>query len=118
MQQENQIDLGTVQIHKKAIADIAYSAISEMDGVRLIPNDFKASLKELLGYKDYSGIIVHVDSSNQVSVELKLCLRYGMNVPEVAREVQDVVRLAIERTAEVNLKEVKVNILGIEKGDL
>ena len=118
MPQENQIDLGTIQIHKKAIADIAFSAISDMDGVHLIPNDFKASLKELLGYKDYSGIIVQVDSNNLVSIELKLCLRYGMNVPEVAREVQDVVRVAVERTAEVNLKDVRVNILGIEKGDL
>ena len=118
MSQENQIDLGTVQIHRKAIADIAFSAITDMDGVHLIPNNFKASLKELLGYKDYSGIIVHVDSNNQVSIELKLCLRYGMNVPEVAREVQDVVRVAVERTVEVNLKEVRVNVLGIEKGDL
>jgi len=118
MPQENQIDLGTIQIHRKAIADIAYSAISDMDGVHLIPNDFKASLKELLGYKDYSGIIVHVDAQNQVSIELKLRLRYGVNVPEVAREVQDVVRVAVERTADVILKEVKVNILGIEKGEL
>ena len=115
---EKQIDLGSVQIHKKAIADIAYSAINDMDGVHLIPNDFKVTLKELFGYKDYSGIIVHVDEDNQASIELKICLRYGLNVPEVAREVQDNVRQAVEKTAEVNLKDVRVNILGIQKGEL
>ncbi len=118
MKQEHQIDLGTIQIHKKAIADIAYSAISEMDGVTLIPNDFKASLKELLGYKEYSGIVVSVDENNFITIELKVNVRYGLNVPEVAREIQDNVRVAVERTAEVNLKEVKVNVLGIQKGEL
>lgn len=118
MTKEKQIDLGSVQIHKKAIADIAFSALNDMDGVHLIPNDFKVTLKELLGYKDYSGIMVTVDEDNQVSIDLKICLRYGMNVPEVAREVQDNVRVAVEKTAEINLKEVKVNILGIQKGEL
>ena len=37
--------------HKRAIADIVCSAIRDIDGVRLIENDFKRQPPELLGYK-------------------------------------------------------------------
>ena len=116
MNREQEIDLGTVQVHKRALADIANSAIRDIDGVRLIENDFKDSLWELLGGKNYSGIVVTVDESNQVSVELKIVVRYGLNVPEIAREVQDVVRSAVEKTIDLNLKDITVNIQGIERG--
>lgn len=118
MNHEQEIDLGTVQVHKRAIADIACSAIRDIDGVRLIENDFKDSLRELLGYKYYSGIVVTVDENNQVSIELKIVVRYGLNVPEIAREVQDVVRLAIEKTVDLNLKDITVNIQGVEREGL
>ncbi len=118
MNQDQGIDFGSVQVHKRAIADIVCSAIRDIDGVRLIENDFKDSLRELLGYKNYSGIIVNVDESNQISIELKIVVRYGLNVPEIAREVQDIVRLAAEKTIDINLKDITVNIQGVEREGL
>ena len=106
MPQENEIDLGSIQVHKKAIADIAYSALREFDGVSLIENDFKVTILDLFGIKGYSGITVSEDETRQVSVELKIVVRYGMNVPEIAREVQDVVRAAVLKTVDIHLKDV------------
>ena len=48
-------------------------------------------------------IIVNVDESNQISIELKIVVRYGLNVRK-SREVQDIVRLAAEKTIDINLK--------------
>ncbi len=117
MKSHSQLDLGNLHVHKKAIADIVSAAVIELDGVRLIPNEFKDNLLELVGIKNYSGIIVEVDEENQVTVEVRLCVRYGLNIPDVATQVQDVVRAAVERTADINLKDIHVSIEGIERGE-
>ena len=118
MSQPQEIDLGSVQIHKKAIADIAHSALREIDGVYLVENDFKTTVLDLFGIKGYSGITVAEDDSRQVSVELKLVVRYGLNVPEIAREVQDIVRAAVLKAIDIHLKDVIVNVQGIEREEL
>ena len=118
MSQPQEIDLGSVQVHKKAIADIASSALREIDGVHLVENDFKTTILDILGIKGYSGIVVTEDESRQVSMELKIVVRYGLNVPEIAREVQDLVRAAVLKSIDIHLKDVIVNVQGIEREEL
>ena len=112
--EESNIDLGLVQIHKKAIADIALSAIHEIEGVRLIPQSPGRRILEFFGKKSYSGISVLIDKDNQVTVKLKVNVKYGMNISDVARQVQDSVRAAIEKTADIHLRDVHVNVHGLE----
>ncbi len=116
MMDTNRVDLGSIQIHKKAIADIAVSALAELDGVALMPADLIFKAKELLGYRAYPGISVSVDKNNQVSIELKVMIRYGISVHDIGRQIQETVRTAVERTVDLSLKDVHVNIHGIERG--
>jgi len=116
MKLDNKIDLGSVQVHKKVLAEIVFSAISEIDGVSLIQKDFGRKLLEILGQKDFPGIEIRVDESHNVSLELKVLVRYGLNIPDVARRIQDGVRSAIDKTVDINLKNINVNIQGIERG--
>ena len=111
------IDLGSVQIHKKALADIAATAISDIEGVTPISKDFKDTLLDLIGQKNSPGITVTVDKNNQVSIEVKVVIRYGMNISEIARHIQDAVRVTVERTTDIILREVNVNVQGIERGE-
>ena len=113
---QNKIDLGSIQIHKKVIADIAAAALGEIDGVYLAPKNFANQMLELFVIRNFPGIIVAVDKNNQVTIEMKVFVRYGLNIPDIARQVQDVVRLAVERATDVHLREVNVNVQGIERG--
>jgi len=61
--------------------------------------------------------LVIIDRNNQVTIEVKVNIRYGMNIPDIARFTQDSVRDAIERTVDIDLKDVNVNIQGIERGE-
>jgi len=117
MMKDARVDLGSVQIHKKVIADIASTAIDEIDGVRLIPQDVVGKISELIGRKSSPGVIIQIDQNNQVAVEVKVYVRYGLNIPDIARVVQDRIRAAIERTADIDLKDINVNIQGIERGN-
>lgn len=112
----NRVDLGSIQIHKKAIADLTFSALSEIEGVSLIPKDAVSKFLEYLGEKKYSGIVVTIDKNSQVSIEVKVCVRYGINIQDIARQIQDAVRTAVERTVDITLKEISVNVHGIERG--
>ena len=117
MKKVGNVDFGSVQIHKRAIADIVSSAISDIDGVKLIPKDMRYMLLEFLGKTDYPGIVVKVDPHNQVSIEIKVLARYGLNLQDLARHIQSMVRSAIEKTVDIDLKDVNINIQGIEKID-
>lgn len=119
MGSEGKVDLGTIKVHQNVIADICVSAIQEVDGVRLAPND-SLSLNQVLGFlglKKNTGVEVVVDARNQVSVVVKVVLRYGMSLSDTSRKVQDVIMTAVEKMADVNLKDVDVNIQGIERGE-
>lgn len=116
MSRENKVDIGFVQIHKKVIGDIAASALLDVQGVRLASFGIISRIFELFGNKSFPSVSVVIDSDNQVSVDIKVSIQYGLNVPDVARQVQDVVRAAVERAVDINLKEVNVNIQGIERG--
>lgn len=116
MRDENKIDFGSIQIHKKVLADIALSAIQEIKEVSLAPRDVGGRFLSLLGQKDFSGIGVSIDKENQVSIEVRVRVKYGVNIPDIARQVQDAVRAAVEKTADITLKDVHVNVQSIERG--
>jgi len=117
MSEDSKLDLGTIQIHKKVLADITISALKDIKGVRLVTEDFKSNVFELFGYKTFPGISVTVERGNDVSIEVKVMVRYGLNIPEIARQIQDTIKTAVKKTVDVNLKDVNVNIQGIERGE-
>ena len=116
MIEEHNLDFGSIKIHKEAIADITSSALKEIEGVAFPPLRPQDRLLEFFGKKSYSGIKVVIDKDNQISIELKVLVRYGTNIPMIGRQVQEAVRTAVERMAEINLKDIHVNIRGIERG--
>ncbi len=116
MKQPYEIDLGVVHIHKNVVAEIVASVLTDIDGVNLLPKNFAQSCGELFGQKTVPGVTVSVDENNDVSVDIQVLVRYGMNIPDIGRHIQDVVRSVVQKTADISLKEVNVNIQGIERG--
>lgn len=115
--EDSELDFGAIKIHKKAIAEIVLSSVKEIDGVTLLKQDFLGSLIELGGGRRYPGITVSIDKSNQVSIDIKVKVRYGLNVQEAARQVQEEVKAAIERTVDIDIKDIHVIVYGIERGE-
>ena len=113
---ENRTEFGAIQIHKNAIAEIIIAAIAQMDGVRLIESNVTARFLEMLGEKQYPGIKIEFDDEHNVSIELKVCLRYGFKIPDIAKEIQRVVKIAIEKSVDINLKEININVHSIDRG--
>jgi len=115
--QENKLDFGSVQVHKKVIAELVCSSIEEINGIRLVKKSFGESILEVFGKKNFPGIIINVDENGNISIEVKVLVRYGVNIPDVARQAQDAIKGAIDKTMDTHLKDININVQGIEKGE-
>jgi len=115
MRRDNTVDLGVVQIHKKVIGDIAAASIKEVSGAQLATFGIIGAVAEAFGYKNFPSVSVTVDKDHQVSLEIRVIIYYGMNIPVVARQIQDVIQRAVEDAVDINLKEINVNVQAIER---
>lgn len=116
MNQEQRIDYGSIHIHKKALADIVAAVVEEAEGTSLAPdNVVQRFLKIFIPEKNFS-IVVSIDRDNEVSVEARVCVRLGLNIPEISRSLQEVIRDTVEKMTDIQVKDVHINIQGIKGG--
>jgi uncharacterized alkaline shock family protein YloU len=113
---ESRTELGTIQIHRNVIASIASLAAGEIEGVKSISKNLKSRFYTLLGRKSPSTIRVEFDKNGEVWVLIPLIIKYGFNIPEVASRVQENVRSALDKMTNLSVKDVNINVKGIEKG--
>ena len=115
MQEESRTDLGTIRIHNNVIASIAAIAAEEIEGVKAI-GGLKNTIMQLMSKKAQNYIKVEKDKNEEVKVEIPLVIKFGYNIPDVANKVQENVRNALEKMTNIVLKDVNINVQGIERG--
>ncbi len=118
MRGDQAVDLGAVQIHRKVIGDIAAEAIKDISGVRLATFGLLGILAESFGYNNYPGVSVRIAKDQQVTIEIRVIIDYGISLPEVARQIQDVIGRAVEETVDIYVREINVSIQGIQRRDV
>ncbi len=114
---ESRNDLGVLKIHKNAISSISFIAATEVEGVKSVARDLKSGLLGIIGQKPSSAIKVDISKNEEVKVEIPLIIRYGYNIPLVAGRVQENVRAALERMSNLSIKDININVRGIERGE-
>lgn len=103
--------LGTINISPNTIAMIAGIATMQCFGVvGMASRTLQDGISELLTGKDNltKGIEVIIDE-DQVDVDLYIIVEYGVRIQEVARNVIENVRYAIEN--QLGLDKVKINVI-------
>ena len=110
------LDLGSVQVHKNALAEIAYSAATSIDGVSFPFQQITGKFYEFLNFKVYPGVKVTIDDNYNISIEVKVVIRYGLNIADIAAQIQETIKSAIEKMVDINLKDINVNVIGVERG--
>ncbi len=109
------LDKESVVIHKKVLAEIAYIAVKDIKGVYLVKDGFVSKLLRFFDKSTFDGITVRVNN-NDVCLDVKVYIQYGLNIPLIAREIQDFVKKAFNKTVEVELKNINVNVAGVQRG--
>ena len=112
---ETRTDFGIIKIQKKVISSIATLAATEIEGVKRVGVNFKNGLWEIIAQKSLSAVKVEIDKNEEVKLEIPLVIKYGFNVPETANRVQESVRVALEKMTNLSIRDININVQGIEK---
>jgi len=104
---------GAIKISEEVIAIVAGIAASEVEGVAGMCNTFAGGIAELLGKKSFAkGVKVELNDDT-TSVEIALVVEYGCKIPDVAWEVQERVKRAVESMTGLDVIKVNIYVDGI-----
>ena len=107
-------DLGVVRINNDAIAAIAQVSAMEVKGVRRMGGGLAKTLYDaFLKRGAPRGIKIHMKDS-EVKLTVYIVVEYGLDIPRIADEVQENVKMAVEKMAGLVLSEVDVVVEGVE----
>jgi len=105
----------SIKISGDVIATIAAIAVSEVDGVTLLPSVSAADFRELLGRAKLGrGINVRFAETG-VTIDMQVLIRYGLVVAQTAKTVQDSVYNASESMTALHVDGVNVNVVGVSR---
>lgn len=107
-------DSNEIKIADDVVAVIAGVAVSEVPGVAEMAGGFAGGITEVLsGKKNLAkGIKVEVGEKD-TKIDVNIIVEYGVRIPDVAFEIQNRVKKAVETMTGLNVVEVNVHIQGV-----
>ena len=110
-------EVGSVKIADEVISIVAGLAATEVAGVAGMSGGLAGGIAELLGKKNFSKGVKVIVSGKTVTVEIYVIIEYGICIPEVAIEIQEKVKEAVESMTgfEVVAIDNHVQIIAIRK---
>ncbi len=104
---------GDVCISDDVIATIASIATKTVDGVFEMSGTITGGLVELFGKKNPSKGAKVTINNNTVKIDMYVVVSYGIKIPDIAEEIQQIVKSEVEAMTGLKVVEVNVNIEGI-----
>ena len=109
----------SIQIADDVVAIIAGKAVSEVNGVAGMAGGFAGGISEVLsGKKNLSkGIKVDV-KEKETTIDVSIIVEYGVRIPDVAFEIQNRVKKAVETMTGLNVSGVNVHVQGVKTTEI
>ncbi len=103
-----------IQISNDVVAVIAGVAVTEVQGVSGMAGGFAGGITEVLsGKKNLAkGIKVEV-AEGSTKIDVNIIVDYGTRIPDVAFEIQNKVKKAVEDMTGLKVEEVNVHVQGV-----
>ena len=107
-------DTNEIKIADDVVAVIAGVAVAEVPGVAEMAGGFAGGITEVLsGKKNLAkGIKVEVGEKD-TKIDVNIIVEYGVRIPDVAFEIQNRVKKAVETMTGLNVVEVNVHVQGV-----
>lgn len=106
---------GTVSFATEVIATIAGLAATEVEGVAAMSSQ-NGGLADMFARRNTrnftKGVRIALED-NKVTVDVSIVVEYGSPVPEVARNIQENVKKAIETMSGLEVRAVDIHVTGI-----
>ena len=113
-EQEEITETEGIQISNDVIAVIAGVAVSEVQGVSSMAGGFAGGITEVLsGKKNLAKGIKVEKEENSVKIDVNIIVEYGSRIPDVAFEIQNRVKTAVENMTGLKVEEINVHVQGV-----
>lgn len=106
-------EIGSVQIADEVVAVIVGLAATEVDGVAAMGDDITSEIMSKVGIKNLAQGVKLAIEDMKVSVEVKLTVEYGYNIPATCAKVQEKVKNTVENMTGLTVTDVDVRITGV-----
>ena len=114
LQEEIKTENEGIQISNDVVAVIAGVAVSEVPGVAGMSGGFAGGITEVLsGKKNLSKGIKVESGEKETKIDVNIIVEYGIRIPDVAFEIQNRVKKAVESMTGLKVVEVNVHIQGV-----
>lgn len=102
-----------LKISNDAVATYAGIAISEVQGVYGMSGGFAGITEAISGKKNFAkGIKVDIEEKN-VKIDVSIIVEYGARIPDVAFEIQTMVKKSVEAMTGLKVLEINVHVNGV-----
>ena len=107
---------GVVKVHESVISSIVRKAALEVEGVlRLGTSSLMDNLAEIVGSKKIQDRSITVEmNESSVSVELRVILQYGVEIPQIANELKETVAAEITKLSGMRVDHVNIVVMDLE----
>jgi len=114
IEQGQALENNNIKISDDVVAVIAGVAVSEVPGVCDMAGGFAGGISEVLsGKKNLAkGIKVEV-GEKETRIDVNIIVEYGTRIPDVAFEIQNRVKKAVEAMTGLKVLEVNVHVQGV-----
>lgn len=104
-----------IEISNDVIAVIAGVAVSEVQGVASMSGGFAGGITEVLsGKKNMAKGIKVEKTDNKAKIDVNIIVEYGSRIPDVAYEIQNRIKKAVEGMTGFKVEEVNVHVQGVD----
>ena len=104
----------SIQIADEVVAIVAGKAVVDAPGVFSMAGGFAGGISEVFGGKKNltKGIKVEV-GENEAKIDVNIIVEYGIRIPDVAFDIQNRVKSAIEGMTGLKVTAVNVHVQGV-----
>ena len=107
-----------IKISDDVVAVIAGVAVSEVQGVADMAGGFAGGISEVFSGKKNMAKGIKVDvTENTAKIDVNIIVEYGSRIPDVAFEIQNRVKKAVESMTGLEVLEVNVHVQGVNLPD-
>lgn len=103
-----------IKISDDVVAVIAGVAVSEVPGVSGMAGGFAGGISEVFSGKKNLAKGIKADiNENIAKIDVNIIVEYGSRIPDVAFEIQNRVKKAVESMTGLKVEEVNVHVQGV-----
>ncbi len=115
LEDPNNPTIGDIKINHSVVATIVRLAALEVEGVHSVGGGFVDSLAEVFSKKESErGVRVTVDDQGDYIIQVRIIMRYGVELAKVASEVQEKICKQVFQMTSNRVNRVDVIIDGVK----